>query len=105
MLGVGRARPWFGMPGYGEKHFCELNGEKITIPELNQLGLVEYIEHVELNNETMEILTMSDKYFFLIDQRITPFRNGNFYLAGKPISIDVAYSVGGVHIITKTELE
>ncbi len=100
-LAVGQAMPWFGMPGLGEKHVCELNGQKITIPELNELGLVDYIEHVELTTDNLEILTNPEVYYFLIDDRITPFQNGNFYLKGKPISIDVAYSIGGIHIVKK----
>ncbi len=102
---VGQAAPWFGMPGLGEKHSCEINGEKVTIPELNKLDLVEYIEHVELTNENLDILTNKEDYFFLIDDRITPFQNGNFYLKENMIPIDMAYSIGGIHIIKKTTLE
>lgn len=103
-LQVGQAMPWFGMPGLGEKHGCEMNGQKVTIPELNELGLVEYIEQVDLTNDNSDILTKKDDYFFLIDDRITPFQNGNFYLKGKPISIDLAYSIGGIHIVKKVGL-
>jgi hypothetical protein len=104
-LKVGQAMPWFGMPGLGEKHGCEINGQRISIPELNKLGFVEYVEPVELTNDNLDILTNRDDYFFLIDDRITPFQNGNFYLKGKPISIDLAYSIGGIHLIKKVELE
>ncbi len=103
-LQVGQAMPWFGMPGLGEKHGCEINGQKVTIPELNELGLVEYIEQVELTADNLDILTNREDYFFLIDDRITPFQNGNFYLKGKPISIDLAYSIGGIHIVKKVGL-
>ena len=104
-LQVGQAMPWFGMPGLGEKHVCEVNGEKVTIPELKNLGLVDYIEFVELTEYNSEILTNKDEYFFLIDDRITPFQNGNFHLKGIAVPIDVAYSVGGIHIIRQVELE
>lgn len=104
-LKVGQAAPWFGMPGLGEKHFCEMNGQKVTIPELNKLGLVDYVEQVELTNESLAVLTNRDDYFFLIDDRITPFQNGNFYLQGKPVAIDIAYSIGGLQIIKQTTLE
>lgn len=103
-LQVGEAMPWFGMPGLGEKHVCELNGQKVSIPELNELGLVEYFEQVELTTNNFDILTNQDNYFFLIDNRITPFQNGNFYLKGKPIPIDIAYSIGGIHIVKKIGL-
>jgi len=103
-LQVGQAMPWFGMPGLGEKHGCEINGQKVTLPELNELGLVEYIEQVELTADNLDILTNREDYFFLIDDKITPFQNGNFYLKGKPISIDLAYSIGGIHIVKKVGL-
>lgn len=96
---VGQAMPWFGMPGLGEKHACEVNGEKVTIPELKELGNVDYIEQIELSNDNLDILTNREKYSFLIDERITSFQNGNFYLNEKPIPINVAYSVGGIHVI------
>jgi len=103
-LKVGQAMPWFGMPGLGEKHVCEINGENATIPELNKLGLVEYIEPIELQNNT-EILTDRENYLFLIDERITPFNNGNFYFKGQIIPINLAYSIGGIHIVKKVSLE
>ena len=102
---VGQAMPWFGMPGLGEKYICEINGEKVTIPELNKLGKVDYIEQIDLTNDNLEILTDKENYFFLIDERLTPFKNGNFYLNEKPIPISLAYSIGGIHIIRKTKLE
>ena len=104
-LEVGEAMPWFGMPGLGEKHVCEINDEKVTIPELHKLGVVEYIEKTELTNDNFEILTDKENFFFLIDERLTPFYNGNFHLDGQPIPIDIAYSIGGIHIIKKIELE
>ena len=82
-----------------------MNGNKVTIPELNKLGLVNYIEQVELTHDNFEILTDKEHYLFLIDERLTPFNNGNFHLNGQPIPINVAYSVGGIHIIKKIELE
>lgn len=103
-LQVGKALPWFGMPGLGEKHVCELNGQKVTIPELNELGIIEYVEKVELTNENLDILTNREDYFFLIDDRLIQFQNGNFFLKGKPISIDLAYSIGAIHIVRKVEL-
>jgi hypothetical protein len=104
-LQVGQATPWFGMPGLGEKHVCEINSQKVTIPELNKLGIVEYYEQLELTNNNLNVLSNKEEYFFLIDERITPFQNGNFNLKGKPIPISVAYEIGGIHLIKKTTLE
>lgn len=104
-LQVGKAMPWFGMPGEGDKHVCLINNEEVTIPELYEKGIIEYLEFVELTNENLAILTNKEEYFFLIDERLTPFRNGNFYLKDKPIPISIAYSIGGIHIIKKRDLE
>jgi len=103
-VNVGKAMPWFGQPGLGEKFFCERNAQKITVPELHDLGIVEYLEPVELTDRNLNILTNMGEYFFLVDDRITPFREGNFYLDGRPISIDMAYSIGGIHLVKKVEL-
>ena len=102
---AGPALPWFDMPGLGEKHVCELNGQQVTIPELNKLGLVEYFELVELSADNLNVLTDRETHFFLIDDQITSFRNGIFYLEGKPVSIDTAYSIGGIRIIKKVGLK
>lgn len=104
-LKVGQAMPWFGMPGGGEKRVCEINGVKVTIPELNKLGMVEYVELVELTHDNLDLLTNNEEYLFWIDERITTFQQGNFYLRGKPIPIDVAYSIGGIHLIKSIRLE
>jgi hypothetical protein len=102
---VAQAIPWFGMPGLGEKHVCQIDSQKMSIPELSKLGIVEYVEPVELTSDNLDILTNREEYYFLIDDRITPFQNGNFYLKSRPIPIDVAYSVGGIHIVKKTNLD
>ena len=104
-LQVAQAMPWFGMPGLGDKCVCELNGEQITIPELNKLGVIDYVEPVALTNLNLEVLFNKVEYFWLIDDRMTPFKNGSFHLNDKPIPIDVAYSIGGIHLVKKTTLE
>jgi hypothetical protein len=101
---VAQAMPWFGMPGLGEKHVCERNGQKVSIPELHTLGFIEYFETEELTKDNLHILTNREDYFFLVDERVTPFQNGNFYLKDKPISIDLAYGIGGIHVIKRTVL-
>jgi hypothetical protein len=100
-LRTAQAIPWFGMPGLGSKHVCELNEKKITIPELKKLELVEYVEPVELTDDNFGILTDKANFFFFIDERITPFHHGNFYLEGKPIPIHLAYSIGGIQIMKR----
>ena len=96
---VGKATPWFGMPGLGDKQVCKVNSQNVAIREMHKMGGVKYVKPVELIHQNLEILKDRDKYMFLIDRRITPFKDNNFYLEGRPIPIDAAYNVGGIHIV------
>ena len=89
------------MPGGGEKYFCTINDEKIPVPKLYQMKAVEYIEHIVLTNENIDILYQKGEYFFIVDERIVRFANNTFYLQNRPISIDTAYSIGGLHILKR----
>lgn len=100
-LTVGQAMPWFGMPGLGEKHVCEMNGQKISIPELQQLGLVLYVEPVTLTEDNQHLLTDRDNYLLLADPRMVSFSNGQFYMDNAAVPLSVAYGVGGVHIVKR----
>lgn len=104
-LQVGQVMPWFGMPGLGEKHVCEIDAQKVTIPQLNKLGLVEYVEQVKLTDGNLEVLTNREEYFFLMYSRVVVFKENNFYLKGKIIAIDTAYSIGGIRLMKKATLE
>ena len=104
-LKIGEAMPWFGMPGLGEKHECYLDNERISIPELSQLGLVFYLEFVELTEDNLDILSDKEHYFFFVDSLLTPFYEGNFHLNGVAVPIDVAYNIGGIRIVKKIQLE
>jgi hypothetical protein len=98
-ISVGRAAPWFGMPGLGDKHFCSINKEKIPIPELQKLGIVQYVGQIELTAKNSDILQQKEQYFFIVDERILRFEHNNFYLEGNIIPIEVAYSIGGIHLV------
>lgn len=100
-LSVGQAMPWFGMPGLGEKHVCELHGQMIAIPELSRLKVVQYVTPATLQDDNLDILQDTENYFLLTDSRLATFQNEDFYLGDKPVRLETAYSVGGVHIVKK----
>ncbi len=100
-LTVAQAMPWFGMPGLGEKHVCEINGQKISIPELQQLGLVQYVSPITLTEDNQHILTDRDNYFLLADPRMVSFNNGQFYMGNTVVPLSVAYGIGAVHIVKR----
>lgn len=102
---VAQAAPWFGMPGQGEKHLCLRHGQEITIPALHRLGIVNYVERVELTPHNLATLTDRAHYFFLVNSQLTPFENGTFYWRGQPVTLEVAYSVGGLQLVRQATLD
>lgn len=102
---VAKAMPWFGMPGEGDKHVCLIDYKEVTIPELHHLGMIQYLEFVDLTPHNLALLTNKDEYCFLVDQRISPFRDGSFFLQNTPISLSAAFSIGGVHLVKKVGVE
>lgn len=96
----GEVSPGFGMPGMGEKYFCDTFGEKISVPDLEKIGLAEYIKSVEMTNENAEILTNKEQYFYLTDNRTT-FKKNGFYIQDKLISIELAYEIGAINVVQK----
>lgn len=96
---IGQAIPWFGMPGLGEKHVCEMDSQKIVIPKLHKKGIVQYCEHVELRADNLNVLTNRKNYIFLINENMVSFRNNNFYVKDKLIPISLAYMIGGIQLL------
>ncbi len=101
VLKGGQVVPWFGMPGLGTKYYCEMDNQAVPIAELCKLGVMEYIETAELTPDNLDILTDREQYFYLADEKVAQVKENTFYLHGKPIPIDVAYSIGGVNIVRK----
>lgn len=95
----GEATPWFGMPGLGEKHVVEINNEMVTVPELQQLGYVEYFEKIELTDKNLDLLTANEQVFLHPINPLLEFDNGQFYFNNKPISISDAYRIGALILI------
>lgn len=101
----GEVVPWFGRPGLGTKYFCELDSQEVSIPELSKLGVIEYVESVELTPDNLGILTDREQYFYLADEKVARVEDNTFLLHGKSIPIDVAYSIGGLNIVRKITYE
>lgn len=101
---VGQAAPWFGMPGQGEKHLCLRHGQEISIPALHRLGVVDYVERVELTPHNLAALTDREHYFFLVDSQLIPLENGTFQWRGQAVTLADAYSVGGLQLVRRATL-
>jgi hypothetical protein len=101
----GTAIPWFGMPGGAEKIFGKKGDSDVTIKELFDDGIIEYVDFVDLNESNAAILRQNEKYFFLVDNRIVRFLNNDFFVKDKRVPLSVAYEIGGVHIVKKNQTE
>ncbi|MEK6493579.1 hypothetical protein [Myroides odoratimimus] len=98
---IGKALPWSGFPGGATKYTTYLNEQRISIPQLSTYGNIDYIEHIHLNEHNLDILTESNDHLLLLDERIVQYNKGEFLLDNAIIPIDVAYSIGGLHLVRK----
>ncbi|AXB55810.1 hypothetical protein [Flavobacterium fluviale] len=88
----GKAMPWFGMPGGGEKFFFRYDeSTPVTLEEVHKLNIIKYVKIVELNYDNLSVLNDRDNYCFLIDPYEVKFENQLFYLNGEKISLAELY--------------
>lgn len=99
LLQYGEVIPWFGMPGGGTKFFCIYKNEEHTVPELHELGFIQYVEKVELTKENLNILVDKENYRFYINSRIFKFKNGQLFMHDAPISFSDAYQIGAIDVV------
>lgn len=90
-LASGKAMPWFGMPGGGEKLFFRYDETTpVTLEEAHKLDIIRYVEVVELNYDNLGVLNDRDNYCFMIDSKVK-FQEQLFYLDGEKISLAELY--------------
>lgn len=85
-----------------KKYYCEGSEKIYLIKDLLEIGLIEYIQIEELDLELIKnIIDNPNKYFFLIINHKIKYNNHKFYIGNDEISIEIAYSIGGIEIIKK----
>ncbi|PBJ12840.1 hypothetical protein [Flavobacterium sp. ACN6] len=88
----GKAMPWFGMPGGGEKFFFRYDeSTPVTLEEAHKLNIINYVKIVELNYDNLGVLNDRDNYCFLIDPKEVKFEDQLFFLNGEKISLAALY--------------
>ncbi|TDX13375.1 hypothetical protein [Flavobacterium sp. S87F.05.LMB.W.Kidney.N] len=88
----GKAMPWFGMPGGGEKFFFRYDeSTPVTLEEVHKLNIIKYVKVVELNYDNLSVLNDRDNYCFLIDPKEVKYEDQLFYLNGEKISLAELY--------------
>ena len=80
-IAQGKAIPWFGKPGGGDKYFFRFNDDTITISEIQKLNLISYFEYLELNEKNISILKDRNNYIFKLDDSVV-YENQEFYYDG-----------------------
>jgi hypothetical protein len=98
-LNHGKAMPWFGMEGNGDKYFFSFNGAEVRLKELAVRNIIQYVQTPQLNMENVSILNDRENYFWLMDTEMIGYENNSFQYNGNPISISKAYELGGLRII------
>ena len=89
----GQVIPWFDQPGGGRKHYCEKGGHKLTIAELFQMNLIEFLEIVEPPKITFQMLQDRDNFYFLAPDSLD-FIEGWPAINGKIFPVSLVYEVG-----------
>lgn len=89
-IAQGKAMPWFGKPGGGDKHFFKFNNNTITISEIQKLNLISYFEYLELDESNISILKDRDNYIYKLDYSVV-YENQEFYYGGIKTSLSELY--------------
>ncbi len=90
---AGKAIPWFGKPGGGDKFFFDYQNTQITLEEAKEMNVIFYCNEVVLNQDNLHILKDRDHYFFKISSNIK-FIDKEFYLNESKISLSELYKLG-----------
>ncbi|WP_109300015.1 glycohydrolase toxin TNT-related protein [Aquimarina sp. AU474] len=97
-IAAGKAMPWFGKPGGGDKYFFKYEDSPITIEEARKLNVITYFNYVTLHENNLSILNDRDSYIFQLDKTIE-FRDKEFYYANDKISLSDLYHKGLLKIL------
>jgi len=92
-VAVGKAMPWFGKPGGGNKYFFRYEGNPISIEEAKKLKIIFYFEYVEITDENISILNNRDNYIFQLDKSVN-YKNQEFYIDNLKTSLSTLYHKG-----------
>lgn len=85
-IAAGKAMPWFGKPGGGDKYFFRYENNPISIEEAKKLKVLFYFQYVEITNDNCSLLNDRDNYVFQLDKRVS-FKEKEFYFEGSKTSL------------------
>ncbi|PKV52839.1 uncharacterized protein DUF4237 [Aquimarina sp. MAR_2010_214] len=86
----GKAMPWFGKPGGGDKYFFRYENNPISIEEAEKLKILIYFEYVEITENNTSILNDRDNYIFQLDKSVN-FKEKEFYYEKLKVSLSELY--------------
>jgi hypothetical protein len=97
-IAAGKAMPWFGKPGGGDKYFFKYEDNPITIEEAEKLNVISYFDYTDINEQNLSILKDRDNYIFQLD-RIVEYKNKEFYYQNSKTSLSNLYHKGFLKVL------
>ena len=96
----GQTAPWFGQPGGGSKFYCEKAGQILTIAELYQMNVIEFLEIVEPQKITSQMMQDREHFYFCTSESID-FIEGWPAINGNIVPVSLVYQTGLCAIIRR----
>lgn len=97
-VAAGKAMPWFGKPGGGDKYFFQYENNPISIEEAEKLKILIYFEYVEITEHNISILNDRDNYIFQLS-RLVNYKDKEFYYENLKISLSALYHKGLLKVL------
>lgn len=89
-VALGKAMPWFGKPGGGDKYFFQYEKKPISLEEAEKLNIILYFDYVTITKDNISILNDRDNYVFRLDKSVL-FKEKEFYVDNTKIALSELY--------------
>jgi len=93
-VGNGTVAPWFGQPGGGIKYFFGTPEHELEIQEVANKKWIDYVEWQNPSTFNLEGIGNPKDCLLILEKGRVTVADGNFFLEGRPIPLDVGLSLG-----------
>lgn len=100
-VALGKAIPWFGMPGNGDKYYIHEAEKQLTLDKLAAQQVISYVKRIELIQENANVLHDRLNYRLLLDDQTMRYdpSSDKFYYNNTEVSLGGAFELGAVEIL------
>ncbi len=92
-VAMGKAMPWFGKPGGGDKYFFRYENNPISLEEAKKLNAILYFKFIEITEDNISVLNDRDNYIFHLHKSVV-YKEKEFYLENSKTSLSKLYHMG-----------